>query len=47
MTAIVAPWVKNKEIVFEEAIIDGFERLPEALNSLFEGTHKGKVLVRV
>ena len=47
MVAIVGPWVKNKEIVFEETIIDGFENLPDALNSLFEGRHVGKVLVRV
>lgn len=47
MTAIVGPWVKNNEIVFEETIIDGFENLPDALNSLFEGKHRGKVLVRV
>ena len=47
MTSIVGPWVKNREIVFEETIIDGFEQLPDALNSLFEGRHKGKVLVKV
>lgn len=47
MTAIVAPWVKNKEIVFEEAIVEGFESLPDALNSLFEGRHTGKVLVKI
>jgi NADPH-dependent curcumin reductase CurA len=47
MVAIVGPWVKNKEIVFEETIIDGFEQLPDALNSLFDGRHIGKVLVRV
>ena len=47
MTAIVGPWVKQNEIVFEQTIIDGFENLPDALNSLFEGRHIGKVLVRV
>ncbi len=47
MVAIVGPWVKNKEIVFEETIIDGFEKLPDALSSLFDGRHVGKVLVRV
>lgn len=47
MTAIVEPWVKSGEIVFEETIIDGFEQLPDALNSLFEGRYKGKVLVKV
>ena len=47
MLAIVAPWVKNGEIVFQETYMDGFEQLPEALNSLFEGRNIGKLLVRV
>jgi NADPH-dependent curcumin reductase CurA len=44
---LVGPWVKRGEIVFEETVVDGFERLPEALNSLFTGDHRGKLLVRV
>ncbi|MBX9685209.1 MAG: NADP-dependent oxidoreductase [Candidatus Obscuribacterales bacterium] len=47
MLAIVAPWVKRGEIVFPETIVDGFEQLPDALNSLFEGKNLGKLLVRV
>ena len=47
MRRIVAPWVKNGEIVFEETIVDGFEQLPAALNSLFTGEHRGKLLVRL
>ncbi len=47
MLAIVSPWVKSGEIVFQETIVDGFEKLPEALNSLFEGKNLGKLLVRV
>jgi NADPH-dependent curcumin reductase CurA len=47
MKAIVAPWVKNGEIVFAETIIDGFEQLPAALNSLFSGQNVGKLLVRI
>jgi NADPH-dependent curcumin reductase CurA len=46
MVAQVAPWVKNGEIVFEETFIDGFEQLPAALGSLFEGRNVGKLLVR-
>lgn len=46
MFAIVAPWVKKHEIVFAETIIDGFDQLPNALNSLFEGKNVGKLLVR-
>jgi NADPH-dependent curcumin reductase CurA len=44
---IVSPWVKSKQIVFAETIIDGFDKLPEALNSLFEGKNTGKLIVRV
>jgi NADPH-dependent curcumin reductase CurA len=47
MRAVVEPWVKAREIVFEETFIDGFEQLPEALNSLFDGRNLGKLLVRV
>jgi NADPH-dependent curcumin reductase CurA len=46
MTRIVAPWVRAGEIVFEETIVDGFDQLPSALNSLFTGEHRGKLLVR-
>ena len=47
MLAAVAPWVKAGEIVFEETVIDGFAELPAALNSLFTGEHRGKLLVTV
>jgi NADPH-dependent curcumin reductase CurA len=47
MVAQVAPWVKSGEIVFKETFVDGFEQLPAALNSLFEGGNIGKLLVRV
>ncbi|MES2104368.1 MAG: NADP-dependent oxidoreductase [Pseudomonadota bacterium] len=47
MRSIVAPWVKAREIVFDETIIDGFDQLPDALNMLFEGKNVGKLLVRV
>jgi NADPH-dependent curcumin reductase CurA len=47
MLRIVGPWVGKGEIVFEESIVKGFERLPEALNSLFTGEHRGKLLVEV
>ncbi|HEU4776353.1 MAG TPA: zinc-binding dehydrogenase, partial [Telluria sp.] len=46
MTRIVAPWVRSGEIVFEESVIDGFDQLPSALNSLFTGEHRGKLLVK-
>jgi NADPH-dependent curcumin reductase CurA len=47
MLQTVAPWVKNGEIVYQETYMDGFDVLPNALNSLFEGKNLGKLLVRV
>jgi NADPH-dependent curcumin reductase CurA len=47
MLQIVSPWVKDREIVFQETVIQGFEKLPEALNSLFTGKNLGKLLVEV
>lgn len=47
MLEVVAPWVKRGEIVAQETVVDGFEQLPGALNSLFEGRNRGKLLVRV
>ena len=46
MIRIVAPWVKSGEIVFEETVVEGFDYLPSALNSLFTGDHRGKLLVK-
>lgn len=46
MVRIVAPWVKAGEIVFEETVVEGFEQLPGALNALFTGEHRGKLLVK-
>jgi NADPH-dependent curcumin reductase CurA len=47
MIRIVGPWVQRGEIVFEETIVEGFEQLPSALNMLFTGEHRGKLLVKV
>ncbi|WP_210545920.1 NADP-dependent oxidoreductase [Rhodoferax sp. PAMC 29310] len=47
MLRIVGPWVQRGELVFEETVVKGFEALPGALNSLFTGDHRGKVLVEV
>jgi NADPH-dependent curcumin reductase CurA len=47
MLRIVGPWVEAGEIVFEETVVAGFERLPAALNSLFTGDHRGKLVVKI
>ena len=47
MLRITGPWVQRGELVFEETIVQGFEQLPMALQGLFTGDHRGKVLVAV
>ena len=47
MIRIVGPWVQRGEIVFEETVVRGFEKLPATLNQLFTGDHRGKLLVEV
>ena len=47
MQAIVGPMVKAGQILFEETIVEGFDQLPAALNSLFTGDHRGKLLVKI
>ena len=47
MFSIVKPWVKDGTLKFEETVVEGFERLPEALGMLFTGGNIGKMLVRI
>jgi NADPH-dependent curcumin reductase CurA len=39
-------WLKSGQMKYQETILDGFERAPEALVGLFEGRNAGKMLVR-
>jgi NADPH-dependent curcumin reductase CurA len=39
-------WLKSGQLKYQETILDGFERAPEALVGLFEGKNAGKMLVR-
>jgi NADPH-dependent curcumin reductase CurA len=43
----LAGWVRAGRLVGRETVVDGFERVPEALLGLFRGTNVGKQLVRV
>jgi NADPH-dependent curcumin reductase CurA len=43
----MAQWIAAGTLPLAEDILDGLERMPEALISLFEGTNTGKRLVRV
>ena len=42
----MTPWVKNGLLKYEETIIEGFNQLPDALNMLFLGKNKGKLIVK-
>ena len=44
---IMAEWIAKGTLPFAEHITDGIETMPDALISLFEGTNRGKRLVRV
>jgi hypothetical protein len=43
--AEMTPLVTSGRIIYGEEFIDGFERLPETLLTLFDGTHSGKKLI--
>jgi NADPH-dependent curcumin reductase CurA len=43
----MAEWVKSGEIQFREDIVDGLENTPQAYLKLFDGSNKGKLMVRV
>lgn len=43
----MAGWIKDGRLSYQEDILDGFERLPEALMRLYQGKNRGKQLVRV
>ena len=47
MVRLVAPMLADGRIVARETIVDGFERLPDALAMLFEGRNIGKLIVKV
>ncbi len=43
----LAQWVKEEKLTFEETIVEGFDKLPEAFIGLFHGENKGKMVVKV
>jgi NADPH-dependent curcumin reductase CurA len=42
----LSQWVKEGKLKYKETIIDGFDKLPEALLGLFSGSNKGKMVVK-
>ncbi len=43
----LAGWMAQGKLTARETIVDGFERLPAAINMLFDGENTGKLLVRL
>ncbi|MBL8642445.1 MAG: NADP-dependent oxidoreductase [Rhodospirillaceae bacterium] len=43
----MAAWVKDGKLTYQEDVLDGIERMPEALIRLYAGENKGKQLVRI
>lgn len=43
----LAAWIQEDSLEYDETIIDGFEKLPEAFIGLFEGRNVGKMVVKV
>lgn len=46
-TQQMSQWIKEGKLVYQEDILEGLERMPEALNRLFEGKNVGKQLVKI
>ncbi|MCB0863096.1 MAG: NADP-dependent oxidoreductase [Solirubrobacterales bacterium] len=40
-------WVAEGKLKSEQTVVEGFERLPDALNMLFKGENKGKLVVKI
>jgi NADPH-dependent curcumin reductase CurA len=47
MLKVMTPLVASNELVFEHTLVHGFAQLPMTLQSLFTGSHRGKLIVEV
>ncbi|MBK5111662.1 MAG: NADP-dependent oxidoreductase [Thermoleophilia bacterium] len=43
----LSQWVSEGKLRSEETVVEGFEKLPDALNMLFAGENMGKLVVRI
>lgn len=46
-TAELSQWIADGSLRFDEEILDGMDRYPEALQFMFHGGNIGKLLVKV
>lgn len=40
-------WLKEGKLTYQETVIEGFDKIPEAFIGLFEGKNEGKMIVKV
>jgi NADPH-dependent curcumin reductase CurA len=45
--ARLAPWIREKKLVWREEILDGIEACPDAIARLYRGDNMGKLLVKL
>lgn len=43
----LAQWLQEGKLSYRETVVEGFEKVPEAFLSLFDGKNKGKMVVKV
>ncbi|MDT0690091.1 NADP-dependent oxidoreductase [Salegentibacter sp. F188] len=43
----LSKWLKEDKLQYEETIVEGFEKIPQAFLDLFEGKNQGKMVVKV
>ncbi|MCY2688242.1 NADP-dependent oxidoreductase [Salinimicrobium sp. TH3] len=43
----LSTWLKEESLEYDETVVEGFEKLPEAFIGLFEGKNVGKMIVKV
>ena len=43
----LATWLKQGKLTYEETVVEGFDKIPEAFLGLFEGKNEGKMIVKI
>ena len=43
----LSQWLQQGKLTYEETIVEGFDRIPQAFIDLFDGKNKGKMVVKV
>src|SRR5690606_14822876 len=43
----LASWLQEGKLTYAEAVVDGFDNIPQAFIDLFEGKNEGKMVVKV